>query len=199
MGFDNIDLKQFLSEPKQTLVRLATLSDTNPEETHRNSYTTGKMSGSLSIAAAVGDDLPHIGRCRLWMTDMQVGKLSLLAKLLQVLKLTEPKDFAFDRMFVDSYIRHNKLFFEKFDLSGESVAFNGSGWMDLQTQNVDLTLFARGQRIATEEPSILQSLTEGLGTAVVRMEVTGRVYEPQVQTRALPVIKDSLQILGTPR
>ncbi|KPJ65736.1 MAG: hypothetical protein AMJ43_10070, partial [Coxiella sp. DG_40] len=168
LGFDNIDLKQFLSEPKQTLVRLATLSDTNPEETRRNSYTSGKMSGSLSITATVGEDLPHIGRCRLWMTDMQVGKLSLLAKLLQVLKLTEPKDFAFDRMFIDSYIMHNKLFFEEFDLSGESVAFNGSGWMDLQTQNVDLTLFARGQRIATEEPSILQSLTEGLGTAVVR-------------------------------
>ncbi|MHC4571514.1 MAG: hypothetical protein ACYS0C_05510 [Planctomycetota bacterium] len=69
--------------------------------------------------------------------------------------------------------------------------------MDLQTQNVDLTLFARGPRVATEEPSVLQSLAEGLGIAVVRMEVTGKVYEPQVKTRALPVIKDSLQIFGT--
>ena len=197
IGLDNIDLKQFLSEQKRTLVRLATLSATNPEEIHRNSYTTGKMSGSLSIAAAVGEALPRIGRCRLWITDMQVGKLSPLAKLLQVLKLTELKDFVFDRMLVDSYIMHNKLFFEKFDLAGESVAFNGSGWMDLQTHNVDLTLFARGSRIATAEPSVLQALTEALGIAVVRMEVTGNVYDPQVETRTLPVIKDSLQILGT--
>jgi hypothetical protein len=198
IGLDNIDLKQFLSEPKHTLVRLAALSDTN-SPAHRNSYATGRMSGSLSLVAAVGEALPRIGRCRLQITDMQVGKLSLLAKLLHVLKLTEPKDFAFDQMLVDSYIMHNKMFFEKFDLSGESVAFNGSGWMDLQTQNVDLVLFARGSRIATDEPSILQSLAEGLGTAVVRMEVTGNIYAPQVQTKTLPVVKDALQILGTPR
>ncbi|MHC4571515.1 MAG: hypothetical protein ACYS0C_05515 [Planctomycetota bacterium] len=111
LGFDNIDLKQFLEEPKHTLVRLAALSDTNPQAHHNNSFSTGRMNGSLSIAAAVGEDLPRIGRCRLWITDMQVGKLSPLAKLLQVLKLTEPRDFAFDRMLVDSYIMHNKLFF----------------------------------------------------------------------------------------
>jgi len=31
----------------------------------------------------------------------------------------------------------------------------------------------------------------------VRMEVTGNVYDPQVETTALPVIKDTLEIFGT--
>jgi hypothetical protein len=31
------------------------------------------------------------------------------------------------------------------------------------------------------------------------MEVTGNFYDPKVETRALPVIDDSLGILGTPR
>ena len=186
VGFDNIDLKQFLL-------------DTNPKEAPRNNHTSGKMSGSLCIASQIGESLPYIGRCRLQIIDMQVGKLSPLARLLSVLKLTEPKDFAFEQMLVDSYIKHNGLFLEQFDLSGEALAFNGSGWIDLQSRNVDLVLFARGRRLAAAEPSILQSLTEGLGHAVVRMEVTGNVYDPQVTTTTLPVIKEAVEILGTPR
>ena len=57
---------------------------------------------------------------------MQIGKISPLAKLLLVLQLTEPKDFAFEQMLVDSYIQDGKLFLEQFDLSGKAVAFNGS-------------------------------------------------------------------------
>jgi hypothetical protein len=130
---------------------------------------------------------------------MQVGKLSPLTKLLQ-LKLTESEQFAFDRMLVDSYIKNNKLFFKHVDLAGKDLAFNGSGWMDMQTLDINLVLFARGHhRLATTQPSVLQSLAEGLGIAVVRMEVTGNFYDPKVETRALPVIEDSLGILGTPR
>ena len=128
---------------------------------------------------------------------MQVGQLSLPAKLLQVLKLTESKDFAFDQMFVDSYIRRNDLLIKKLDLSGQSVAFYGSGRMNLKTRNVDLVLTARGRRLATADPSILQSLSEGLGQAVVRMEVTGDFYDPKVTTKTLPLIGKTLQILGT--
>jgi len=197
VGFDNIDLKQFLWDRERDEVSLATPSNTEPEETSHSGYTSGKMAGSLSVSAAVDGSSPRIGRCRLAITDMQVGKLSPLAKLLQVLKLTEPKDFAFDRMLVDSYIKHNRLFFQQLDLSGEAVAFNGSGWMNLQDQNVDLILTARGRRLAGAEPSLLQSLTEGLGQGVVRMEVSGNFYDPQVTTMTLPVIKDTLQILGT--
>jgi hypothetical protein len=186
VGFDNIDLKQFLS-------------DTNFEGAPRNNHTSGEMSGLLSVAGRTGESLPYIGRCRLLITDMQVGTLSPLAKPLYVLKLTEPKDFAFRQMLVDSYIKHNRLFLEHLDLSGKALAFNGSGWIDLQSRNADLVLFARGRRLATAEPSILQSLTEGLGQAVVRMEVTGNVYDPQVTTTILPVVGEAVKFLCIPR
>jgi len=41
-------------------------------------------------------------------------------------------------------------------------------------------------------------LTEGLGGAVVRIEVTGNINDPRVDTKTLPVIEDSLEILGKP-
>jgi len=68
---------------------------------------------------------------------------------------------------------------------------------NLKTEDVDLTLTARGRRLATAEPSVLQSLTESLGGAVVRMDVTGNVYDPQVKTSTFPVIKEAVEILGT--
>ncbi|MDD5063760.1 MAG: hypothetical protein PHQ35_03235 [Phycisphaerae bacterium] len=186
-GFENVDLKQFLL-------------DTNFEEKASGSdHTSGKMSGLLSVAGRTGESLPYIGRCRLLITDMHVGTLSPLAKLLYVLKLTEPEDFAFRQMVVDSYIKHNSLFFEQFDLSGKAVAFNGSGLIDLQSYDADLILFARGRRLATAEPSILQSLTEGLGRAVVRMEVTGNVYDPSVTTTPLPVLEEAVNVFVAPR
>jgi len=186
--FDNIDLKQFLSATSEP----RTL---NPE----SQVATGKMSGSLSLSAAIADTASRIGICRLAISEMQVGQLSPLGKLLYVLKLTEPKDFAFSQMLVDSYIKQDHLFFRKLDLSGRALAFYGSGQMNLRDSSIDLTLIARGARLATADPSVLQSLTEGLGQAVVQLQVTGDFYDPQVTTRPFPVIKKSLEILGTPR
>ncbi len=181
--FDNVDLQQFLS-------------DTKGKEIAENRYTSGRMDGLLSVNARIGDSSSRLGVCKLTMRDMQVGQLSPLGKLLQVLKLNDSKDFAFDQMFVDSYIRRNDLLVKKLDLSGQAVAFYGSGLMDLETRNVDLALTARGRRLATDDPSVWQSLTEGLGRAVIKMKVTGDFYDPDVKTETLPVIGETLRILG---
>jgi hypothetical protein len=184
-GFEDISLRQFL------------LARAEDAEASNGNTTTGTMNGMLSISGQLGDDSYRTGKCTLRITDMKVGRASPLAKPLDVLKLTEPGDFVFEQMFIDSYIKRNRLFFEQFDLSGRSVAFNGSGWMNLDNQNLDLTLTARGHRLAGTEPSIWQSLTEEIGSAVVRMEVRGNVHDPVITTQTLPVIKDTLGILGT--
>ncbi|MHC4295725.1 MAG: hypothetical protein ACYS7Y_00340, partial [Planctomycetota bacterium] len=183
-GFDNVDLERFLA-------------DTKLEKASETGHTSGEMDGSLSINAQIGDSSTRIGACKLAISDMQVGKLSPLAKLLNVLRLAAPKDFAFDRMLVDSYIKHNDLHVRKLDLAGEAFAFTGSGRLDMQDLNVNLKLTARGRRPATDDPSVLQSLTEGLGQAVVRMDVAGNLHEPKVTTETLPVIRQTLQIFGT--
>ena len=154
------------------------------------------MNGSFSLNAGLGGDPSRIGTCKLSITDMRVGKLSPLAKIMQVLHLSL-EDHAFDQMYVDSYIKHNNLFVRKLDLSGKSIAFYGSGTMDLKSRNINMALTARGKRLATDDPSLLQSLTEGLGQAVVRMDVTGDLYDPKVTTKTLPLIDQTFRIFGT--
>ncbi|MBN2455701.1 MAG: AsmA-like C-terminal domain-containing protein [Sedimentisphaerales bacterium] len=190
VGFENIDLKKFLADKTQNLARKTEIS---PSTDH----TTGKMFGSLSVSGRIKDEFPSIGRCRFRIINMEIGKLSPLAKLLQVLKLTEPTDYAFGQMLVDSYLIQDHLLIEKFDLSGQGIAFKGSGSINLKENTIDLTLTARGERIATDEPTLLQSLTEGLGQAVVQVHVTGDLYDPTIKTETLPLIRQTLQILGS--
>jgi len=184
-SFQNVDLKKFLSDTKMGSER-------------DNDHTTGKMEGSLNIGARLGDNASRLGTCKLSIVDMQVGRLSPLAKLLQVLRFSEPTKFAFDQMFLDSYIKGDNLIIRKLDLAGKSAAFYGSGLMDLRTRKIDMGLIARGKRRVTADPSIIGSLAEGRGRAVVKIEVIGDFYDPQVITTPLPFLKGTLDILGKP-
>jgi len=184
-GFKDLDLHRFLA-------------DTKLQADPQKKTTTGKMNGSLNLSARLGSTSSRIGTCRLSIVDMQLARLSPLAKLLQVFRFAEPTDFAIDRMFVDSYIKADNMIVRKLDLSGRSAAFYGSGSVDLRTRNAYLALIARGKRLATAEPSVLGSLAEGLGQAIFKVDLTGDFYDPNIVARPLPFIQGTLEILGKP-
>jgi hypothetical protein len=207
LGFDNIDLQSLARDlaknSKAEGERIVWTSSVDLESAglsqgKRAEHSSGKVSGSLCLSGRLGrsGQGERIGKCSLVITDVQVGRLSPLAKLLYVLSLTEPTDFAFDRVLVDSYIKGERVCLEHLDLSGAAVAFTGSGWMDLDDHSVDLLFFARGSRLASGEPSVLDSLTESLGCAVVRMEVTGDYHDPKVTTKTLPVLQQTLDLFS---
>jgi len=150
----------------------------------------------LSVSAVAGDSSTRIGTCRLLITKMKVGKLSPMVNVLQVLKLSLPTEFAFDEMYTDAYIKGNGLIVKKLDLAGESLAFYGSGVMDLENRDVDLKLTGRGKRLATADPSLFASLTEEIGKAMVRIYVRGSFYDPIIETKPLPIITGPLDIFG---
>ncbi|MBN2589227.1 MAG: hypothetical protein JXA96_05165 [Sedimentisphaerales bacterium] len=185
-AFENVNLERFLS-------------DTNDTEENSHNHVSGKMSGAISLSSQIPQNNSRVGTCSVLIKNMQIGKMSPLAKLFQVLNLNEPSEYAFDSMLIDSYIKRNGLFVDKLDMSGKSVAFQGSGLISLSNGDVDLSLTARGRRLATDDPSIFQSLTEGLGQAVMRMDVTGDYRNIKVVTKTLPVIEGTLQIFGEPR
>lgn len=184
--FHRVNLQQFLAAGKTSGVA-------------ESDYGSGIMDASLCLGARVGDGSSRIGSCRVDVADMRVGKVSPIANFLSVLQLNEPSDYTFDRMLIESYLKRDTLMIQKLDMSGKNVAFAGSGTLNTSSNQVNLTLTARGRRVATAKPGVLESLAEGLGGAVVRMEVTGKADNPYVATKTLPLIEDSLKILGTPR
>jgi hypothetical protein len=196
VGFFGIDLKKFLEDSIAGRKETQEASQAKKAE-HHNGLTGGNMNGSLSIRGTMGDENDRIGICRLYITDMQAGKLSIIGKLLYILNLTEPRDFAFDQMLVDSYIQSNRIILKKVDFSGKALAFNGAGELNLKNFDIDLLLTARGQRLAGASPGVLQSLGEGIGRGIVQVDIKNSIFEPQIKVRALPVIEDTLSLLGT--
>lgn len=186
-GFDGANLRKFLADVKKP-----------PENCADGScFSTGRMNGAVNVAGRLNDISSYLGTCRIEVTDMQVGKLSLIGKMLSLLKLTEPGDYIFDRMFFDAYIKDGKLNFETLEISGAAVTFTGKGWLNMISKRTELTLAARGPRIAAMKEDIIGSLTTAISPGVLQVLVTGSAYEPKIEIKPLPVIKDTLELLGT--
>ena len=198
IGLQNIDLQKFLSDPYRYQEQPKEAGEA-AKANKTNGYTKGDMSGSLSVGGLFSSKQSFIGRLRLKITNMEAGKLSLLGKLLSLLNLTEPKDFAFDQMILDSYARGEELLINEVDISGNAAAFRGSGRMNLKDKDLELSLTARGQRLSSDEPGMIQALTEGLGQGIVQMEVRGPIEDPKITVTTLPVLQETLGLFGTKR
>ena len=185
LGLRQGDFGRFMARPSE-----------DPLETEPVSQ--GVLNAELSLMLSPGDEAARRGRCHFTITDMRVGRAPLLSQLLSTLQLTEPRDHQFDSLLVDSYIKGDELVIDKVDMSGESVAFWGRGHLNLLTEDIDLQLSARGKRLAYAEPSLIQSLTEGVVGAVMRVNITGTLSSPRVVSQALPMIDGSLRRLTPP-
>ncbi|MCP4456013.1 MAG: hypothetical protein GY809_31540 [Planctomycetes bacterium] len=173
------------------------LMDSPKESARTQKQSVGNINAYLSVITPLSPDDPRIGRCMFTVDDMQVGKVSPLSKLLLALSLTDANDYAFETMTVNSYIQDDTLHVDKFDLAGESVAFKGCGTIDLSTEMLDLLLIARGRRLASSNPSPLESLTEELFGTVMRVGVKGTLDDPKIKTH-MPMLEDPLKLLGSP-
>ncbi len=186
-GFDGANLQKFLADREK-------LPDGCKDE---SCFSTGRMSGTINVAGRLNEISSYLGTCRIEIMNMQVGRVSLTGKLLSLLKLTEPSDYIFDRMFFDAYIKDGRLNFEILELSGAALTFAGTGWMDMTNKKLELTLAARGPRIAAMKEDIIGSLTTAISPGVLQVLVTGSAYEPKIEIKPLPVIGNTLELLGT--
>jgi hypothetical protein len=170
------------------------------QDHQQSNSTSGSMDGWIAACGYLNPPMDLIGQCKVKICQVRIGKTSILSRLLDVMRLKEPRDYLFDHLQLDTYILHDKVLIERFDMSGASAAFQGSGHLDLTSDQVDLTLTARSsKRLASAQPTALQALTEGLGSAVVRMVIKGKASDPQITTTPLPVLQEPLRLLGTVR
>jgi len=150
-------------------------------------YTRGSADGAFTAAGKLGQKASGIGRLNISITDMELAKRSLLGKVLTAMQLNNPTDFIFSGMTVAAYLKENEIVFEQVYMSGKSMVLAGSGRLDLDSNQIVLDLTASGKMI-TSEPSFLESLAKGLGSAVVKVEVRGDAEKPNIQT-TMPLIK----------
>lgn len=186
-GFDGVDLKKFLAD-----------SNEQPANCENGScYSTGVMGGNVNVSGTVDGKTDYVGTCRIEIAKMQVGRISFIGRLLNLLNLTEPSDYVFDRLFFSAYIKNSRLNFEKLELSGSSLAFAGTGWMDMREKSIELKLSAKGPRILSLRMDLIDSVTSAISSGVLQIVITGNVYEPKVVIKPLPVIGEAIELIGT--
>ena len=67
----------------------------------------------------------------------------------------------------------------------------------MKNKKMELVLAARGPRIAAMKEDIIGSLTTAISPGVLQVLVTGSASEPKIEIKPLPVIGNTLKLLGT--
>lgn len=183
LAFDGVDVKEIVSEK---------LIGQNGQ----NGFTNGFAGGTVSVKGLLGKKNSGVGRLNVNVCEMTMAKRSLLGKVLTSLQMNEPTDFIFSDMVIDAYIKGNKLIFERVYMSGQNTVLLGSGELDLKSNEVRLDFNASGGEI-THNPSFLESLAKGLGSAVIKVEVRGDIDNPRIKTTTLPVFSTPFEIFGS--
>ena len=179
ISFDNVDAAGFIRPGTQN-----------------HGLINGLVGGELNIKGNINDDASHIGRLKATVGNLKNRKSGLLEKLQTVLAEVIKGNFTFTDMVMDSYVKGRQLHIERFSLYGPFIWLNGSGILDLNTYNIDMTLSLYS--FDTEkEPSFIESLTAGLAPALLKVEVTGNYSDPKITTTPLPILKKPLGVIGT--
>jgi hypothetical protein len=160
-----------------------------------NTTSGGIMKGTLTLSGNLAVPGSRTGSLTLNIEDMQVGRMSILAKIFTLLSLSVPSDIAFRGMQMNSRIKGDNILIDDLVMSGDALNFRGAGTINLGTRMVDIDLAATSP---TPAPGLLTSVMVGLRHAVVYLKVRGKLDDPTVDVTPLPLVDRAIQkILGT--
>lgn len=166
-----------------------------PSAEHRG-LINGLVGGELGIQGNINDDASHIGRLKAAVGNLKNRKSGLVEKLQTVLGEVISGNFIFTDMVMDSYVKGRQLHIEQFSLYGPFFWLKGAGRLDLNTYDIDMTLTLYSFD-SDKEPTFIESLVAGLIPALLKIEVTGNYSDPKIKAVPLPILKDSLGVIGT--
>lgn len=173
-------------------VRVAEFVAAHPDKVYASDQ--GYAYGSLNVQGYLSDMDSNIGRLSLKIKEMNLAKRSLLGKVVSAIQFSDPSDYIFSDMSVEAFVKGNELVVEEVLMSGPSTVLFGSGSLDLQSNEVKLKFNAYGS-VVTPNPSFLETLARGLGSAIIQVDVSGQVDNPTIET-SMPMLFNPFSILG---
>lgn len=175
MAADNVDIRPLLSS----------MSPGND--------TRGLARARLELEGVIDRAALPDGRFSLTVRDMRLGQQSMLGKILTAIQLKEPKEYIFSGFELDASVHGNNLLCERVRIAGDPLIFYGSGSLDLSKERVELELVGI-DRIFGNEDTIVNMLARGVGSAIWKIQVTGTMQDPEVDTVYLSVLKQPLEL-----
>ncbi|OQY04974.1 MAG: hypothetical protein B6I25_06300 [Planctomycetales bacterium 4572_13] len=153
----------------------------------------GVAAGRLALEGDIGDFSTSRGTFETVVVDLEMGRQTLLGKILTAVQLKRPENFVFSEIDVSAAILGPELVFNHIRMLGSPLIFYGQGKVNFQSRQIDMELASWDQKNGSEK-TILEALTRGIGSALWKVQVRGTLDTPEVDAVYLSVLKQPLNI-----
>jgi hypothetical protein len=190
------------SEGKLTNYKIdMALSGVNTEnfvspQTRGGPETGGSINGELNIQGNFQQLQVTRGRLTGEATGIKLWDKGIVARIRNAVLEAIKRDLAFDNVKIQAVIKGKTVYITLFDLYGPTASLRGTGTYEPATDSININ-FVGYSAAGKEKPNFFDSLTAGLGAAFLKVQVTGELENPQIKVEPLPIIKESLGIIGT--
>lgn len=159
---------------------------------------TGFIDGRLFLTGTSGRVESRRGSGEVHIRQAQMYKLPFVLAMLTAINMTIPDDNAFHDARMRFDIEGNLLKFNTIQLQGKSLSMLGSGSMDTENEQLNLT-FITGSPHALPRIPLLTELAQGASRELMEISITGPLSKPTMQGRSLYSLRMTLDALFPPR
>ncbi|MCX5633089.1 MAG: hypothetical protein NTW93_05400 [Phycisphaerae bacterium] len=190
------------SEGKLTKYTIDTaLSGVNTEnfvspQTRGGPETGGSINGELNLQGNFQQPQATRGRLTGEATGIKLWDKGIVVRIRNAILEAIQRDFAFDNVKIQAVIKGKTVYITLFDLYGPTASLRGTGTYEPASDSININFVGYGAA-GKEKPNFFDSLTAGLGAAFLKVQVTGKLENPQINVEPLPIIQESLGIIGT--
>jgi len=178
MNYEKVDLQQLIAATRKI----------TPEQSVK-----GLAAGSLVLVGTFDDLSKPQGKFTAKILDMEMGRQSLLGKVLTAVQLKRPENFVFSEIELAADIRASELIFDRVRMVGNPLVFHGKGAVDLKSRQITMEL-ASWDRVLRGEDTVFDMLFRGIGSALWKVEIQGDLDQPNVDAVFLSVLKQPLDV-----
>ena len=162
----------------------------------QTAQSTGHISGQLNIEGNIQKPEETIGRFIAKGQNIKSQNQNLPQQLSDAIYESSQKKFNFQKITLDSYIRGTTLQIGRLDIFGPTLALRGTGRFDIKKNDAEVKFTGFVNSGDNDEPGFLGSLAAGIAPALLKVDVTGSFDKPKINVTTLPILQESLKIIG---
>lgn len=156
----------------------------------------GSLNGEVRIKGDFRDSGASKGRIILEATGLQLGGKNLVSSIRTAILETIKKDLAFDNVKMQAFVKGNLVEISRMDLYGPTASLRGKGTYEPATDSISID-FSAYSGAGKDKANLFDTLTSGLGAAFLKVYVRGSLEQPEIKVEPLPILKQTLEIIGT--
>lgn len=160
------------------------------------SRSAGSVNGELNVQGDFQKPQAARGRLIAHVTGLKPVQKGIVALIQRAIYEAINKELAFDNVKLQAVIKGKMVYITTFDIYGPMTSLRGTGTYEPATDAISIDFVAYAAA-GEEKPSFIESLASGLAAAFLRVELRGKLEDPQIKVIPLPILRQSLEIIGT--